>query len=237
MNISSFFDREQYPISHGNWERRWKISISGNKLRWTIKTSSGITDLDSETPLVANILYNVTALFSGTDMEIYLNGALDAFRYWSGNILGTNVDLTIAQTVPGDNNYNFKGVLDEIRIYDYALPLEEIEELYDFVSEVEANKLTEVPNENFLFQNYPNPFNSETNIQFHIYAPSRVKLEVFNIIGEKIITLLDENRMPGNFNAKWTGKDERGNKVNSGIYFIRLHAGNYSSIKKMAFVN
>ncbi|KAB2840771.1 MAG: LamG domain-containing protein, partial [Melioribacteraceae bacterium] len=61
INIAKLYDREQYPISHGNWEKRWKISISNNKIRWTIKTGSGIVDLDSETIVEFNKWYNVTA--------------------------------------------------------------------------------------------------------------------------------------------------------------------------------
>ncbi|MCW8849313.1 MAG: LamG domain-containing protein, partial [Melioribacteraceae bacterium] len=84
MKIGELYEREQYVLSHGNWERRWKISISNNRLRFTIKTTVGIVDLDSETILVKNTLYNITALYSGSELEIYINGKLDAFKYHSG---------------------------------------------------------------------------------------------------------------------------------------------------------
>src|SRR5262249_44732944 len=51
MNAGAFFPREQYPLSHGNWTNRWKLSITNNGLRWTIKTTTGVKDLDSETKL------------------------------------------------------------------------------------------------------------------------------------------------------------------------------------------
>ena len=74
--------------------------------------------MDSQTLLVLDSLYMVTVLYDGSDFEIYLNGVLDASSHWGGLILPTTIDLTIGQHLPGNNNYNFKGVLDDIRIYN-----------------------------------------------------------------------------------------------------------------------
>jgi len=53
---------------------RWKVSISNKHLRWTVKTASGIKDLDSETELTVDSLYNVSVMYDGSDMEVFLNG-------------------------------------------------------------------------------------------------------------------------------------------------------------------
>ena len=90
IKVGEFYDREAYPISHGNWENRWKVSITNKHIRWTVKTNTGIKDLDSETELVKNILYNVTVLYDGIDYEIYINGELDAFTSFSGLILNNS---------------------------------------------------------------------------------------------------------------------------------------------------
>ncbi len=237
MNINSFFDREQYPISHGNWERRWKVSVSGDRLRWTIKTANGITDLDSETILESNKNYNVTALYSGADMEIYINGKLDAFKFWSGNLEATNMDLTIGQATPSENQYNFNGILDDIRIYDYALPLDEIKNLYDIETSIHSDKNSEIIVENFLFQNYPNPFNSETIIKFQLNNTSSVKLELFDFLGQKVKTLMDEEKTSGIYSVKWDGRTGSGIKAGSGIYFLRMQTGNFRSSRKMVLLN
>ncbi|MEK6754743.1 MAG: LamG-like jellyroll fold domain-containing protein, partial [Bacteroidota bacterium] len=114
MKVGAFYPtREQYPISHGSWQSRWKFSITPitNTLRWTVKNTNGqVKDLDSETHLVVDSLYNVTGVYNGSDFEIYLNGQLDAFTSFSGLIDSTTYDLTFGQDLPGDNNYNFKGV-------------------------------------------------------------------------------------------------------------------------------
>ena len=136
IKVGEFFEREAYPISHGNWENRWKISITNKHIRWTVKTNDGTKDLDSETELILNNLYNVTVLYNGDDYEIYINGELDAFTSFSGLIQTTSIDLMIGQVLPDNTQYNFKGVLDDIRIYNYALSYSSIQSLYDFVSDV-----------------------------------------------------------------------------------------------------
>ncbi|MEJ2507847.1 MAG: LamG domain-containing protein, partial [Ignavibacteriaceae bacterium] len=129
IKVNEFFDREAYPLSHGNWENRWKVSITNDRIRWTVKTTTGVKDLDSETELKLDSLYNVVVLYDGSDYEIYINGKLDALTTFSGSILSTTIDFMIGQVLPGDNQYNFKGVLDDIRIYDYTLSYNEIGKL------------------------------------------------------------------------------------------------------------
>jgi Concanavalin A-like lectin/glucanases superfamily/Secretion system C-terminal sorting domain len=233
ININNFYEREQYIISHGNWDRRWKLSVSNNKLRFTIKTSTGIVDLDSETLLKINTLYNVTAIYSGSEMEIYLNGKLDAFKFWSGNLLSSDVDLMVAQTVPGDDDNNFNGTLDDIRVFDYAMSLEKIAELNDFTTKISDDNCNELPIQSYLFQNYPNPFNGQTHISYDIQNTSKVNLIIYDILGRRLNTLVDEVKSPGKYSAVWDSKDSNGNKLASGIYFIRLKTNNYVGTNKI----
>jgi hypothetical protein len=237
LNIDELYEREQYPISHGNWENRWKISISNSRIRWTIKTSAGVTDLDSETIITKGTWYNITGLYSGEDMELYINGKLDAFKYWNGSINSSPVDLTIGQSIPDDNQYSFKGKIDDVRLYDYALPYDEIIQFYDLETSVGDGEDSELPLNSFLYQNYPNPFNSQTNINFQINNLSLVTIDIYNILGQKVITLLNENKSPGSYTLKWDGESTAGVKVPSGVYFIRMKADNYVSVKKAALLN
>ena len=236
--IAKLYDREQYPISHGNWEKRWKISISNNKIRWTIKTNSGIVDLDSEILVEINKWYNVTALYSGSEMELYLNGKLDAFKYWSGSLSSSNVDLTIGQSVPGDNNYNFHGRLDEIRIYDYALPLNEIEQFYDLPTSIDDNNISAIPNEIMLYQNYPNPFNPTTIISFTIsnvvdaLNAFTTTLKVYDVLGNQVATLINNKHMtPGKYEINFDAS-----ALASGIYFYQLRTGKILQSRKMVVI-
>lgn len=92
------------------------------------------------------------------------------------------------------------------------------------------------PSEFSLSQNYPNPFNPATNIEFSLIKATHVKLEIFNIVGQKVRTLVDEEMKAGTYLADWDGKDEKGKAVSSGIYFYRMEAGDFSDMKKMLLV-
>jgi len=117
-------DKERFLLSHGSWQNRWKISITPDrKVRWTLKTANGqVRDLDSETILEPNSkTYHIATSYDGRYMMIYINGKLESFIPFSGNINASPVDLEIGQILPDDQMYNYSGILDEIKIFDYAL--------------------------------------------------------------------------------------------------------------------
>ena len=90
-----------------------------------------------------------------------------------------------------------------------------------------------LPHQFELSQNYPNPFNPVTNIKYNIPARSYVTIEVYNVIGQKIRTLVDENKSAGEYHTTWNGDDSYGQKVSTGVYFCRFQAGDYVETKKM----
>jgi hypothetical protein len=87
-----------------------------------------------------------------------------------------------------------------------------------------------------LSQNYPNPFNPVTNFKFSLPQASHVKIEIFNILGQKVKTLVDQDMKAGSFAVDWDGQDQRGKEVSSGIYFYRMTAGDFSSVKRMVLL-
>lgn len=215
MKIDRFYNREQYPLSHGNWQNRWKVSISNHRVRWTIRTSSGIKDLDSETELATGVWYNVTTFYDGSDIEVYLNGELDAFSTWSGEILQSPIALTIGQVLPNNQSYNFAGVLDDIRIYNYALPYDTIRMLGSDITDVPTSD--HVPGTLRLEPNYPNPFNASTTIRFSVPVPTHVHVCVYDVLGRLVTTLLDGRMEGGVHQVRWDAQT-----TPSGVYFIRL---------------
>jgi hypothetical protein len=86
-------------------------------------------------------------------------------------------------------------------------------------------------------QNYPNPFNPSTSIAYDVpvgnEAGVKVILEVFNVRGQRIATLVDDVKTPGSYVVHWNGKDSLGRVAGSGIYIYRIKAGDFSSTKKM----
>ncbi len=102
------------------------------------------------------------------------------------------------------------------------------------VKEYTAQEISSIlPREYSLGQNYPNPFNPITTIRFDLPAAGHVVLEVYNVLGQKVKTLVDEHRTAGFHTAEWNGTDNRGVAVASGVYFYRMEAGNFSSYRKM----
>jgi hypothetical protein len=87
-----------------------------------------------------------------------------------------------------------------------------------------------------LDQNYPNPFNPETTIKYFLPSPSDVKLEIFNIKGQLVKTLVNEKQTTGKFSVKWNGKDDSDKHVASGVYFYRLDTSQKSITKKMVLL-
>ena len=81
--------------------------------------------------------------------------------------------------------------------------------------------------------NYPNPFNPQTAISYSLAEPGYATLDVYNILGQRIVTLVDEYREAGNHTVIWDGTNEAGEPVASGVYLYRLQSGNYSDSKKM----
>ena len=93
-----------------------------------------------------------------------------------------------------------------------------------------------VPPNFFLSNNLPNPFNSETVISFGLSQPSPVKIDVFNILGQNVKTLINAQLPAGYHKISWDGKNAKGNKAATGIYFYRIKAGDFSDIKKMSLI-
>jgi hypothetical protein len=93
---------------------------------------------------------------------------------------------------------------------------------------------TVTPNVAFLKQNYPNPFNPTTNIAYNMQVPGNVTLEVYNIKGQKVKTLIDEYKNAGNHIITWNGNNDSNQSVASGVYFYKMKVdGKLSSTKKM----
>lgn len=83
---------------------------------------------------------------------------------------------------------------------------------------------------------YPNPFNPSTTIEYQVSAPAEVKLEIYNLKGQLICTLVDQPRDAGSYIATWQGLDHEHRPVASGIYFCRLQAGGREEIRKLCLM-
>lgn len=93
-----------------------------------------------------------------------------------------------------------------------------------------------LPDQFSLSQNFPNPFNPETTIEYQVGKAGHIELAIFNVLGEKIKTLVSEYRPQGAYVAKWSGDTDSGSRVASGVYFYRLTAADFTEVKKMTLL-
>ena len=97
----------------------------------------------------------------------------------------------------------------------------------NFVTDVPKNT-ENLPTKYALDQNYPNPFNPNTKISFSIPVEGFVALDVYNSIGQKVATLVNENKTAGNYEVNFNAAN-----LSSGVYFYKLTSGNFVNVKKM----
>lgn len=90
-----------------------------------------------------------------------------------------------------------------------------------------------VPEQFKLSQNYPNPFNPETSIDFSVVKEGVVKIEIYNILGQKVRTLVNTNMKAGSYNVSFNGKNDFGKQLASGTYLYSLESDNFRMTKKM----
>ncbi len=93
-----------------------------------------------------------------------------------------------------------------------------------------------IPGEFALEQNYPNPFNPTTNISFALPKEELVKIEVYDILGHLVKSLVNTQMSAGSYQIVWNGTDESGARVASGVYLYRMQAGSFVTAKKMLLV-
>jgi flagellar hook assembly protein FlgD len=87
-----------------------------------------------------------------------------------------------------------------------------------------------------LRQNYPNPFNPTTTIAFSLDEPAQTLITIYNLLGQRVTTLIDEFRPAGEHSVIWDGKDEQGKEISSGIYFYLIQSGQHVQAKKMTLL-
>lgn len=90
-----------------------------------------------------------------------------------------------------------------------------------------------IANQFELHQNYPNPFNSLTQIQYSLPSEANVTINVYDLLGHVVTTLVDQRQLAGEYAIQWDGRDEHDNAVSNGVYIYQLQAGNYAQTRKM----
>jgi hypothetical protein len=159
---------------------------------------------------------------TGTDYETTLNFVIPAG-------LTMDVNVMVFPITNGVQNYNMPVTSDDpqntvsyINLTANVLP--------------SANEDPTLPTVTVLKGNFPNPFNPETTVFFSLKNSSKVSVDIYNLLGQKVKTLVNSQLNAGNYSFRWNGKDDGGHSVSSGIYFYRMNAGSYNATAKMVLV-
>jgi len=133
---------------------------------------------------------------------------------------GETIDFTLSNILANDNQGQ-----------TYTLAAEDLK----------LTSIAESPNQNIpdcfnLYANYPNPFNPATHIAYDLPQELKVRIEVFDLLGRQVCTLVDETKQAGKYIVTWNGRDQSGKVVSSGIYMYRITAGTYSATRTMVFL-
>ena len=96
------------------------------------------------------------------------------------------------------------------------------------VTGISDEELNQIPQKYVLNQNYPNPFNTKTRISYQLATNSDVELSIYNLLGQKVATLVKKKQTAGSYKIKWDASN-----FSSGVYLYRLQAGNFIETKKL----
>jgi len=181
-------------------------------------------------PSVVHFVYDSAS----TSVKTYVNGVFQSSTTQSA----LNLTAAAVFKVGGYGTSSAIGVgwlMDEFRVYKRALDTAEIAATwnhtlpYTFVGVVTQNY--EVPSVYKLEQNYPNPFNPSTTILYSIPVEGNVELQIFNMLGQNVETLVNNFQKAGNYKATFDGAN-----LPSGVYTYRLTSGNFIETRKMILI-
>jgi hypothetical protein len=98
---------------------------------------------------------------------------------------------------------------------------------------ISVTALSPIPVEFGFSEGYPNPFNPETTVNYQTALDGNISVIVYNIMGKQIRALVRESKPAGYYKSNWNGRDDQGNAVPSGIYFIRMQSGEFNKVRKV----
>lgn len=85
----------------------------------------------------------------------------------------------------------------------------------------------------FALENYPNPFNPATEIRYQLPQAATVEMAVYNLLGQKVQTLVNEKQAAGHYRLRWEGRNAQGQPLPAGVYFLRMRAGSFVAERKL----
>ncbi|HDI83141.1 MAG TPA: T9SS type A sorting domain-containing protein, partial [candidate division WOR-3 bacterium] len=164
---------------------------------------------------------------------IFCNVSID------GGLSFLDTPIAVTDTLNNDARYAFVAIGADEKIYvvwqDSRLGNSDIYfSKGEIITGIEENNSYSSPISFELMESYPNPFNASTSIKYTLPTRAHIELNIYNIQGQLVRTLLSGEKSPGTHKVNWDGRNERGRNVSSGIYFYQLKmAGGIQKTRKM----
>ncbi len=160
----------------------------------------------------------------------------------SENVINASYDITpsqtfdsLQQTITYTAQWTTTEALQTNSDYQWRTRVHTQDSVYDW-SAFQMFSTSSLPISFSLAQNYPNPFNPSTTIDFTLASESDVRLEIYNLNGQKVIRLINKSMPAGTHSVNWSGKNSNGQSSATGIYFYKLTAGQFVATKKMVLI-
>ena len=176
--------------------------------------------------------YFILTTLKNDTVKTYVNGEFIGEGTLTGPIQYDNLPLQIGRDTPGATEF-FHGKLDDIRIYNRALNILEVDSLFNEQPTSVNTSNSNLPLAFELEQNYPNPFNPSTKINYSVPQLSQVQIKVFDVLGNEIETLVNEEKPAGEYEVIFNSHSGKVRNLTSGVYFYQLKAGEFIQTKKM----
>jgi len=232
-----------FTVSDDNWvisdDSEWanfNLGLVNDRLsvKWVTSDNLRYSLSSVEFPTVQTYVFShIAATYDPSNrvVRMYLNGeqvVVDRVKGATGPWLFNQ--LLIGRGSDDGEMKSFNGIIDNVRIYKSCLSGSEIHELYSD----DTTHYINTPIYYLLFQNHPNPFNLTTIIGYQLPINGHVSICVYDILGRKTKTLVNEIKQAGTHTVQWDGTDSQGKRVSSGTYFYQIRWENgEASAKKM----
>ncbi len=179
--------------------------------------------------------------YSGGKTGGFENPVVNDSEAKSGKLTFANANPYGAKGSVNILNLQFKAVGDPGSSATLSLSFSAIAAAYAFtdllpylaVSKETITLAAEALPEDFALQNFPNPFNPSTEVHYQLPRDSEVEIAVYNVLGQKVQTLVKERQSAGKYVVRWEGRDEQGQPAPSGIYFLQMRAGQFVAERKL----
>jgi len=229
------------PIAYGNWyQNNYEIrfqDVPNLRGRYLIDTPTldQYLELTLSTEILPETWYRVVFKRDSTLASLELFDAnnqsiekVDTTDLYNMPPIQPNVPLRIGNGGNVNGTRGFEGKIDEVKVFNNSEGVNE-------PSGVDDNN-NQIPERFTLSQNFPNPFNPSTVIIYTVPKAQRVKIEVYDILGNKVKTLLDEEMFVGTHKVRWNGDNDVGRRVSSGVYFYKLTSKDAVISRKLVFL-